>query len=114
MPNGRRAADHTVGFAIRSAVPADADELGPLAEAAARATYAPIAQPAVYEAFIAQSCTRDALASTIARAADDPRSYFVVAVEGSSIVGYLDFGRDEDGAMELRRLYAAVGSTSRG
>jgi ribosomal protein S18 acetylase RimI-like enzyme len=114
MPNGRRAADRTGGLAIRRAARTDADVLGPLAEAAARATYAPIAQPAVYEAFIAQSCTRDALASAIARATDDPQSYFVVAVEGSSVVGYLDFGRDEDGAMELRRLYAAVGSTSRG
>lgn len=99
---------------IRPATPADADVLAPLAEVAARATYAPIAQAAVYEAFIAQSCTGEALASAIAHAAEDERSYFLVAVERSSLVGYLDFGRDDDGLLELRRLYAAVGSTSRG
>jgi len=99
---------------IRRASRVDADVLAPLAEAAARATYAPIAQPAVYEAFIAQSCTREALEAAIGRAAEQEQSLFAVAVEGSAVVGYLDFGRDDDGSLELRRLYAAVGSTSRG
>ncbi len=59
---------------IRPATPADADVLAPLAEAAARATYAPIAQAAVYEAFIAQSCTGEALGLAIADAADVSKS----------------------------------------
>jgi GNAT superfamily N-acetyltransferase len=85
-----------------------------LAEAAARATYAPIAQAEVYEAFIAQSCTPEALATAILRAQSEVDAYFTVAVEGHDVVGYLDFGRDDDAILELRRLYAAVGSTSRG
>jgi GNAT superfamily N-acetyltransferase len=101
-------------FDIRSALPGDAMALAPLAEAAARETYAPIAQPAVYEAFISQTCTREALAAVIARATDDTQSLFAVAVERGALIGYLDFGQDDDGCLELRRLYAAVGSTSRG
>ncbi len=103
-----------MGFEIRPAAATDADALAPLASEAARATYAPIAQPAVYETFIAQSCSADALAAAIARAADNDAEHFAVAVEDSTLVGYLDFGRDEDGILELRRLYAAVGATSRG
>lgn len=99
---------------IRLATRADADLLAPLARASARATYAPIAQKAVYEAFIAQSCTREALGSAIALAAKSEDSYFAVAEAGASLVGYLDFGRDDDGALELRRLYSAPHLTSRG
>jgi GNAT superfamily N-acetyltransferase len=69
---------------------------------------------AVYEAFIAQSCTRESLAAAIGRAQIDTDSHFAVATESGDLVGYLDFGRDEDEALELRRLYAAVGCTSRG
>ncbi len=100
--------------AIRLATPADADVLAPLARASAEVTYAPIAQKAVYEAFIAQSCTREALSSAIAFAAKAKDAYFAVADAGHSLVGYLDFGRDGDGAFELRRLYSAPGLTSRG
>jgi ribosomal protein S18 acetylase RimI-like enzyme len=103
-----------VNLNIRPASLDDVDLLAPLAEAAARATYAPIAQAAVYEVFIAQSCTREALAAAIHRAQSDADSHFAVAAESQNLVGYLDFGRDDDSALELRRLYAAVGCTSRG
>lgn len=99
---------------IRVATPADADGLAPLATASARATYAPIAQKAVYETFIAQSCTGEALKAAISLATEDDDSVFAVAADGSSLVGYLDFGRDDDGSLELRRLYTAPGLTSRG
>jgi hypothetical protein len=62
----------------------------------------------VYETFIAQSCSTDALAAAIARSAKNDAEYFAVALDDSTLVGYLDFGRDEDGILELRRLYAAV------
>jgi GNAT superfamily N-acetyltransferase len=103
-----------VNLNIRPVSLDDVALLAPLAAAAARATYAPIAQAAVYEAFIAQSCTPESLAAAIRRAQGDDDSHFAVATEGRDLVGYLDFGSDDDGALELRRLYAAVGCTSRG
>jgi GNAT superfamily N-acetyltransferase len=98
---------------IRDADAADAAALAPLAEAAVRATYSPIAQAAVYEAVIAQSCTAEALAASISLAGETPDDYFLVAVEDDSLVGFLDFG-GQPGEKELRRLYTAVGYTSRG
>jgi len=98
---------------IRNAEAADAAALAPLAEAAVRATYSPIDQAGVYEAVIAQSCTVEALAASIRFAGGTPDNYFLVAVEDDSLVGFLDFG-GEPGEKELRRLYTAVGHTSRG
>ena len=98
---------------IRDAAVADAPALAPLAEAAVRATYSPIAQAAVYEAVIAQSCTVDALAASIEHASATPDDHFLVAVENDSLVGFLDFGGTPE-HKELRRLYTAVGQTSRG
>jgi GNAT superfamily N-acetyltransferase len=101
---------------IRPATVDDGVLLAPLAEGALRATYAPFAQRVVYESVIAQTCTPQALAATIAAAtdgADGAAGWFLVAVEGGRPVGFLDFGGDEHG-LELRRLYTAADRTGRG
>jgi GNAT superfamily N-acetyltransferase len=88
---------------IRAAVSDDAVPLAPLLAAAIRATYAPFAQAAVYETVIAQTCTEEAMRSAI-ESAVPPDNWFLVAEDRSSVIGFLDFGRDDDG-FELRRLY---------
>jgi GNAT superfamily N-acetyltransferase len=103
-------------LAVRAADVGDAPAIAALAEAAARATYAPIAQAAVYEAFIAQTSTASSITAAVDRARGDAAGYFLVAVgDGAEpILGFLDFGTDDDGQLELRRLYTKVGQTSRG
>jgi GNAT superfamily N-acetyltransferase len=101
---------------IRPATVDDGVLLAPLAEGALRATYAPFAQRVVYESVIAQTCTPQALAATIAAATDGAggaAGWFLVAVEGERPVGFLDFGGDGHG-LELRRLYTAADQTGRG
>jgi GNAT superfamily N-acetyltransferase len=103
-----------VGMSIRSAQVADSAAIASLAEAAVRHTYAPIAQAAVYEAVITQTCTVNAVAESILRAASDPNGHFLVGTEDVVVRGFLDFGTDDDGILELRRLYTQVGYTGRG
>lgn len=103
-----------VSLTIRDAAPEDAAALARLAGAAMRATYAPIAQAAVYEAMIAQTCTREAFEATVELKARDERAILLVAFRDGTLEGFLDFGPDEDGVPELRRLYTAAGRTSRG
>lgn len=68
----------------------------------------------VYEAMIAKTCTRDAFEVVLARGATDERAALPVATRDGTLEGYLDFGPDEDGVLELRRLYTAVGRTGQG
>ncbi len=104
----------SMNMVIRDAVPQDAAALAALAEAAMRATYAPIAQAAVYEAMIAQTCTRDAFEAVLTRGAADERAALLVAMKDGTLDGYLDFGSDQNGFLELRRLYTAAARTGRG
>lgn len=105
-----------MAIAVREANVGDAPIIAALAEAAVRATYAPIAQAAVYEAVIAQTCTPSAVTAAINRARGDAAGSFLVCLgDGAdTLLGFLDFGTDDDGELELRRLYAKVGQTSRG
>jgi effector-binding domain-containing protein/GNAT superfamily N-acetyltransferase len=98
---------------VRSARPGDADELVPLARAALTATYSPIAQPAVYEAVIDQTCTVAAFSAAIAAADPAHDAHFLVAEGSHGLLGFLDFGADAEG-LELRRLYVKVGTTGAG
>jgi GNAT superfamily N-acetyltransferase len=95
---------------IRPARPEDAVLLAPMLSEAIRATYAPIAQAAVYESVIAQTCTPAAIADSIG-AADGVITHVLVAEPVP--LGFLDFGDDGD-ALELRRLYVVVGATGGG
>lgn len=99
--------------AVRDARVHDAEQLVPLTREALIATYAPIAQPAVYEAVIEQTCTVDAFTFAIESANRVPDAHFLVAETPHSLLGFLDFGPDEEG-LELRRLYVRVGGTGAG
>lgn len=85
----------------------------PLARAALTATYSPIAQPAVYEAVIEQTCTIAAFTAAIAAADPTQHAHFLVADGADGLLGFLDFGADAEG-LELRRLYVKVGTTGAG
>jgi hypothetical protein len=82
---------------VRDAELADSAALAPLARTALIATYSPIAQPAVYEAVIAQTCTVSAFNDAIELASRTSNAHFLVAEREEDVVGFLDFGLDDEG-----------------
>ncbi len=99
---------------IRPASTADAEDLASLAEAAFRRTYQGIIEGETIDAVVAQACTAVSFLRLLAAAEARPRvNRLLVATDGSELLGFLDFGEEEDG-FELRRLYTRAGETGRG
>ncbi|HVE74034.1 MAG TPA: GNAT family N-acetyltransferase [Mycobacteriales bacterium] len=99
---------------IRPASLRDVDELAELVAAAYRATYADLVPPATLDTVVPQVSAPEGLRrmlQDVERGAGLSRA--LVAVEGETLVGFLDFAEEHDG-LELRRLYTRVGMTSKG
>ena len=110
--DGSRTAEgwFVVPVVVRRAEEGDAAELAELAAAAFRATYAGLLDEATVEAVVAQTCTAGAFARLATSTEPD---LLLVADEDGVLQGFLEFVREPDG-LELRRLYARTGATSRG
>jgi ribosomal protein S18 acetylase RimI-like enzyme len=89
---------------VRDALPGDAEAIAELGRRAVPPTYAGlIDDPAVVEAIVEQSYAPDALRMSI------ERDVFLVAKNGSGIVGFLHYGDDE-----LHRIYVEPGRKRQG
>lgn len=81
-----------------------------LAGQAFRATYEGLVDDETIDAVVEQTCTAAAFVQLAAGEAPDQ---LLVADEDGVLQGFLDFAQEPDG-LELRRLYARTGQTSRG
>lgn len=99
-----------VTLLVRPARPEDAAALAALAGHAFRATYEGLVDNRTIQAVVEQTCTPAAFVELAASGTPDQ---LLVADEDGLLQGFLDFAQEPNG-LELRRLYARAGQTSRG
>lgn len=99
-----------MALVLRAGEPRDAPALARLATDAFQATYAGLLDDATIDAVVAQTCTPAAFADLCTRPLP---ARLLVAEQDGALQGFLDFAQEPDG-LELRRLYARAGGTSRG